>query len=105
MDARVLEPPARAVDEKPRRQRVPVRVLLDGEAGDLGKLRPGLLVTASIDRRQVRKKNAPKGQSATRPPRPMPQWPQSMRRSGQPLKPGSHGMMRIPFKQTHADAD
>jgi short-subunit dehydrogenase len=56
--------------------------------------------------RKHRCRKAPKGQSATRPPRPMPQWPQSMRRSGQPLKSGSHGMMRIPFKpkqQTHEE--
>jgi membrane fusion protein (multidrug efflux system) len=30
-------------------QRVPVRVTLDGNAGDLGILRPGLSVTATID--------------------------------------------------------
>ncbi|SFL76064.1 HlyD family secretion protein [Methylobacterium pseudosasicola] len=32
-------------------QRVPVRIHLDGEAGRLGRLRPGLSVTASVDRR------------------------------------------------------
>jgi membrane fusion protein (multidrug efflux system) len=32
-------------------QRVPVRVLLDGEASRLGRLRPGLSVTASVDER------------------------------------------------------
>ena len=34
-------------------QRVPVRVLLDGDAGRLGRLRPGLSVTASVDERQA----------------------------------------------------
>ncbi len=34
-------------------QRVPVRVLLDGEASRLGNLRPGLSVTASVDERAV----------------------------------------------------
>jgi len=32
-------------------QRVPVRILLDGEAARLGKLRPGLSVTAEVDER------------------------------------------------------
>ena len=32
-------------------QRVPVRVLLDGDAADLGLLRPGLSVTANVDER------------------------------------------------------
>ncbi len=32
-------------------QRVPVRILLDGDAGDLGRLRPGLSVTADVDER------------------------------------------------------
>ncbi len=32
-------------------QRVPVRILLDGAAGDLGPLRPGLSVTAAVDQR------------------------------------------------------
>jgi membrane fusion protein (multidrug efflux system) len=32
-------------------QRVPVRVALDGDAATLGRLRPGLSVTASIDER------------------------------------------------------
>ncbi len=32
-------------------QRVPVRVLLDGDAATLGQLRPGLSVTASVDQR------------------------------------------------------
>ena len=32
-------------------QRVPVRILLDGDAGLLGRLRPGLSVTASVDGR------------------------------------------------------
>ncbi|NUU01606.1 HlyD family secretion protein [Herbaspirillum robiniae] len=35
-------------------QRVPVRVALDGESGRLGKLRPGLSVTADIDLRAGR---------------------------------------------------
>jgi membrane fusion protein (multidrug efflux system) len=30
-------------------QRVPVRVLLDGDAGTLGVFRPGLSVTARVD--------------------------------------------------------
>jgi membrane fusion protein (multidrug efflux system) len=30
-------------------QRVPVRILLDGDASELGRLRPGLSVTASVD--------------------------------------------------------
>jgi len=34
-------------------QRVPVRILLDGEAARLGKLRPGLSVTAEVDDRTV----------------------------------------------------
>ena len=34
-------------------QRVPVRVLLNGEDGQLGRLRPGLSVTASVDERPV----------------------------------------------------
>jgi len=32
-------------------QRVPVRILLDGDASTLGRLRPGLSVTASVDQR------------------------------------------------------
>jgi membrane fusion protein (multidrug efflux system) len=32
-------------------QRVPVRILLDGDASALGRLRPGLSVTASVDQR------------------------------------------------------
>ena len=32
-------------------QRVPVRILLDGDAGALGRLRPGLSVTAAVDQR------------------------------------------------------
>jgi membrane fusion protein, multidrug efflux system len=32
-------------------QRVPVRIRLDGEGGRLGRLRPGLSVTATVDRR------------------------------------------------------
>jgi membrane fusion protein, multidrug efflux system len=32
-------------------QRVPVRILLDGEAASLGRLRPGLSVVAEVDRR------------------------------------------------------
>ncbi|HLY54929.1 MAG TPA: HlyD family secretion protein [Stellaceae bacterium] len=32
-------------------QRVPVRILLDGDASELGRLRPGLSVTAEIDQR------------------------------------------------------
>jgi membrane fusion protein (multidrug efflux system) len=34
-------------------QRVPVRIHLDGDASDLGRLRPGLSVTASVDRRDT----------------------------------------------------
>jgi membrane fusion protein (multidrug efflux system) len=33
-------------------QRVPVRILLEGDSGALGRLRPGLSVTASVDERQ-----------------------------------------------------
>jgi membrane fusion protein (multidrug efflux system) len=33
-------------------QRVPVRILLDADASTLGRLRPGLSVTASVDQRQ-----------------------------------------------------
>jgi membrane fusion protein (multidrug efflux system) len=33
-------------------QRVPVRILLDGSASELGRLRPGLSVTADVDERQ-----------------------------------------------------
>ncbi|PUA18778.1 HlyD family secretion protein [Glaciimonas sp. PCH181] len=36
-------------------QRVPVRVVLDGEGGKLGKLRPGLSVTAQVDDRPASK--------------------------------------------------
>jgi membrane fusion protein, multidrug efflux system len=32
-------------------QRVPVRILLDGDASALGRLRPGLSVTAGVDLR------------------------------------------------------
>ena len=32
-------------------QRVPVRILLDGEGAKLGRLRPGLSVTAAVDER------------------------------------------------------
>ena len=32
-------------------QRVPVRILLDGDASKLGRLRPGLSLTAGVDRR------------------------------------------------------
>ena len=32
-------------------QRVPVRILLDGEGSTLGRLRPGLSVTADVDER------------------------------------------------------
>jgi membrane fusion protein (multidrug efflux system) len=32
-------------------QRVPVRILLDGEGSTLGRLRPGLSVTAEVDER------------------------------------------------------
>jgi membrane fusion protein, multidrug efflux system len=35
-------------------QRVPVRILLDGDAGVLGRLRPGLSVTAEVDERGER---------------------------------------------------
>jgi membrane fusion protein (multidrug efflux system) len=34
-------------------QRVPVRILLDGDAGLLGRLRPGLSVTAEVDERSA----------------------------------------------------
>lgn len=34
-------------------QRVPVRILLDGDTGDLGRLRPGLSVTVDVDQRGV----------------------------------------------------
>ena len=34
-------------------QRVPVRILLDGDAATLGRLRPGLSVTASVDQRDA----------------------------------------------------
>jgi membrane fusion protein (multidrug efflux system) len=33
-------------------QRVPVRILLDGDASELGRLRPGLSVTADVDERK-----------------------------------------------------
>ncbi|WP_034296550.1 HlyD family secretion protein [Herbaspirillum sp. RV1423] len=36
-------------------QRVPVRILLDGEAARLGKLRPGLSVTAEVDERPAKR--------------------------------------------------
>jgi membrane fusion protein (multidrug efflux system) len=32
-------------------QRVPVRILLEGDASQLGRLRPGLSVTADVDTR------------------------------------------------------
>jgi membrane fusion protein, multidrug efflux system len=35
-------------------QRVPVRILLDGDTGALGRLRPGLSVTAAVDERRGR---------------------------------------------------
>jgi membrane fusion protein (multidrug efflux system) len=35
-------------------QRVPVRILLDGDASALGRLRPGLSVTAEVDLRGVK---------------------------------------------------
>jgi len=35
-------------------QRVPVRILLDGDAARLGRLRPGLSVTANVDERAAR---------------------------------------------------
>ncbi|HWK47729.1 MAG TPA: HlyD family secretion protein [Stellaceae bacterium] len=35
-------------------QRVPVRVLLDGDASQLGRLRPGLSVTAAVDERPAK---------------------------------------------------
>jgi membrane fusion protein, multidrug efflux system len=34
-------------------QRVPVRLVLDGDAATLGKLRPGLSVTASVDEKSA----------------------------------------------------
>ena len=40
-------------------QRVPVRVLLDGDASELGTLRPGLSVEASVDTRASRPERAP----------------------------------------------
>ena len=36
-------------------QRVPIRVALEGTAGDLGLLRPGLSVTVSVDEREPRR--------------------------------------------------
>lgn len=33
-------------------QRVPVRIVLEGEAAELGKLRPGLSVAARVDQRR-----------------------------------------------------
>jgi membrane fusion protein (multidrug efflux system) len=33
-------------------QRVPVRILLDGDGGVLGRLRPGLSVTVDVDTRE-----------------------------------------------------
>ena len=33
-------------------QRVPVRIALDGNAGELGKLRPGLSITVRVDTRK-----------------------------------------------------
>ncbi|MFL9923910.1 HlyD family secretion protein [Herbaspirillum lusitanum] len=39
-------------------QRVPVRVMLDGEDARLGKLRPGLSVTAEVDQRESSKSQA-----------------------------------------------
>jgi membrane fusion protein (multidrug efflux system) len=36
-------------------QRVPVRILLDGDGSELGRLRPGLSVTADVDERSERK--------------------------------------------------
>ncbi len=35
-------------------QRVPVRILLDGDASELGRLRPGLSVTAEVDLRRAK---------------------------------------------------
>ena len=43
-------------------QRVPVRVVLDGDAGDLGRLRPGLSVTAAVDERTSASAAAPAAQ-------------------------------------------
>jgi len=40
-------------------QRVPVRILLDGDAGTLGLLRPGLSVTAEVDERMPAGHDAP----------------------------------------------
>jgi membrane fusion protein (multidrug efflux system) len=34
-------------------QRVPVRILLEGDAAQLGRLRPGLSVTADVDQRRA----------------------------------------------------
>ena len=34
-------------------QRVPVRIVLDGDGGELGRLRPGLSVTVDVDERTV----------------------------------------------------
>ncbi|AKZ62049.1 hemolysin D [Herbaspirillum hiltneri N3] len=46
-------------------QRVPVRILLDGEAARLGKLRPGLSVTAEVDERTANAAHAADAASAT----------------------------------------
>jgi len=43
-------------------QRVPVRILLDGEASKLGSLRPGLSVTARVDERPAGER--PSGEGA-----------------------------------------
>jgi membrane fusion protein, multidrug efflux system len=40
-------------------QRVPVRILLDGDASALGRLRPGLSVTADVDERSLGRGGAP----------------------------------------------
>jgi len=42
-------------------QRVPVRILLDGDASALGRLRPGLSVVAKVDLRTSKDANAPSG--------------------------------------------
>jgi membrane fusion protein (multidrug efflux system) len=42
-------------------QRVPVRILLDGDASALGRLRPGLSVVAKVDMRTSKDANAPSG--------------------------------------------
>jgi len=46
-------------------QRVPVRILLDGDASALGRLRPGLSVIAKVDMRTGTAVDAPAATPAT----------------------------------------